>query len=113
MAHDRTADHYGTEPASTAVLAAPVGRYPAGMDVHTVLADIIDRLRLVEQTPPSRLIFSFTADSVVRGTPATSFVADAVVVSAVASFTADAVIGTTFSITANAVIVSDPDEGCP
>jgi hypothetical protein len=85
--HNRGLDHYGVEEVSTSVLDAAVGRYAAGTDLQTVLADLINRLDFIETA---------------SGTTG-SFSGDAVIVAFLGSFTADAFIQPSF--TADAFIV--------
>lgn len=104
MAHDRTADHYGVEDTTTAVLAADIGRYAAGLTVQDVLTDLVARLEQVEQAGSGTLFFAVVARSIVQKTINDAVNADAWI-NLAGSFSADAVL--LAGITANAVIIED------
>lgn len=101
MTHDRTIFHYGVEDTTTAVLSSPIGQYPTGTDVQTVLEGFSQRLTFIEGNPFTT-IHTFTADSVIRATQSRSLTADAYILfSRVStSFTVDAWIKFTFTINA-------------
>jgi hypothetical protein len=101
MTHDRTLFHYGVEDTTTAVLASPVGQYPTGTDVQTVLEGFAARLTFIEGNPFTT-VTGFTADSVIKKAQSTTITADAYILFSrvTTSFTADAWIKFTFTINA-------------
>lgn len=107
MAHDRTLDHYGVETDTTAVLSAPIGRYPIYTTVHDVLVDLDARLTFIEANPAT-VVRSFTMDAYVLRI--NTFAADSYIhVGGYSSFTADASLHATVtrSFTANAYLIDN------
>lgn len=46
--HSRFYDHYGTQPDTVVAIDGPVGPFPSGTDLHTVLLDIVSRIEALE-----------------------------------------------------------------
>jgi hypothetical protein len=46
--HSREHDHYGTQPDTVVVIDGPVGAWPTGTELHTVLADMVARITALE-----------------------------------------------------------------
>lgn len=65
LLHDRTAAHTGVEDTQTTVLAGPIGRYAAGTNLHTVLADMVARLAFIEANCGGVFIHAITANAVI------------------------------------------------
>jgi hypothetical protein len=109
LAHDRSLDHYGTEDTNTAVLAADIGRYPAGMTVQAVLEDFVARLAFIESVGCDTRLFAFTERAVIRTAAAPSFTANAVIRDPSQEVTLDAVIKKAQlpTLTANAIFIED------
>lgn len=61
MSHDRTLDHFGTEDTTTAVLASDIGRYPTGMSLQDVLADMVGRITNLEHGCATGQVFTANA----------------------------------------------------
>jgi hypothetical protein len=105
MAHDRTLDHFGVEDTTTAVLSAPIGRYPQYAVLQDVLVDLDSRLTFIEANPDS-VVLSFTADAYILRI--NTLTANAYIHQGqVGSFTADASLHATVdsSFTANAYLI--------
>jgi|SRR5512146_2551075 hypothetical protein len=109
VTHDRLWDHHGTEPDSVVTLAADIGRYPAGTDVHTVLADLVARLTFVEQNRYAA-VFTLTAAATLSAAHTTSLTADALITSPIYGLTADAVFFKVYSLRVDAYLIDNP---CP
>lgn len=105
--HDRTKFHYGTEDINTAVLAADIGRYPAGMSLQLVLEDFVRRLEFVETAGCDTHLLFFTGNALLLAVRTGSFTANAELIGP--NFKMDAVLlgPQSVSFTANAVIVED------
>jgi len=87
--HSRFYDHYGTQPDTVIVIDGPVGPFPSGTGLHTVLLDIVGRIEALEGG--FHRTFSFGAGAFIQP-----------------RLSAGAVIfrpGTTHSLTSDAVIV--------
>lgn len=61
LRHHRVRDHFGPEDAKYVVLLENVGKYPAGLPVHYVIADLVARLDQLEDT--NRHWGRFTGDA--------------------------------------------------
>lgn len=114
MAHDRTLDHFGTEDTTTAVLEDDIGRYPAGMSLQEVLADIVARIENLELGCSTTT--HFTANALVAWYVTANAVIKTTQTGGGSPFqvTADASIGTgtfTFSLSANAVLQAIASSG--
>ena len=105
--HHRVRDHFGMESDLYVSLSADVGPYVAFTPVHFVLEDMLARLERLENS--NRVRDSFTADGWIAasGTYGLGIIrADAVIKDAGSgSFTADAILVTGGSFTANAIIM--------
>jgi hypothetical protein len=62
--HSRFYDHYGTQPDTVVVIDGPVGKFPSGTDVHTVLLDIVSRITELEGG--NHRVFSFGAGAFIQ-----------------------------------------------
>lgn len=108
MPHDRTLDHYGVEDTTTAVLSAPIGRYPQYTTVQDVLLDMDRRLTFIEGAGCGTIVRSFTMDAYILRI--NTLTADAYIHQGqVGSFTANASLHATVSrsFTANAYLIDD------
>ncbi len=113
--HHRTHDHTGFEVDSNVVISQPIGPYPSGTTLATVLAALDARLADLEASQFStRLRSSFTMDcfiahyfsvnAIVKRTQTSTFVLDAVLTRG-GRYTIDAYIGGGGTFTVNALIV--------
>lgn len=100
LRHDRQLDHFGTILDTSVVINGPIGQYPSGTQVHTVLLDMWGRLAAVENgTLRTRM---FSADAYIQP----NFKANAVLFKTIsATFTMDARFGRAGSFTADSKII--------
>lgn len=62
--HSRLLDHLGTEPDTVVVLDGPIEKYPSGTTVHSLLADVIERITALESG--NHVVSSFSAGAVIE-----------------------------------------------
>ena len=107
MAHDRQLDHYGVEDTTTTILQTDIGRYPAGIDLQTVLEDLHARLTFIEGFGDVTAVFSFSADAIKFKAGLTRTADAYITLGAVGSFTADALMDGTIEagLAANAYLI--------
>lgn len=113
--HHRTHDHHGFEVDSNVVISQPIGPYPSGTTLATVLAAIDARLADLELrqfydrstgsfTLDCFIAHYFSANAIVQRTSTSTFVLDAVLTRG-GRYTIDAVIGGGSTFTVDALIV--------
>jgi hypothetical protein len=92
--HHRVRDHFGPENATYVVCDTPIGRFPPGTPIPTIIADMMDRLWWLDNATRHRGSFTldafiaasgtygrglFTVDAAIKSTRSGSFVLDAVI----------------------------------
>lgn len=61
--HSRLLDHLGTEPDTVVVIDGPIEKYPSGTTVHSLLADVIERITALESG--NHVVSNFSAGAMI------------------------------------------------
>lgn len=117
LQHHRQADHYGSIQDTSVVIASPIGQYPAGTDVHTILVSLYARIAALQNntlktrsfTADAWLGYNFKANAVLTRLITDTIPADALIVNrTTVGLPADAFITAARSVTfsANAYLIT-------